>query len=480
MDSFTNVSDKASFVSARDREKFAHDGYLYTFDRFDSTERIKFWRCDKRTAHHCKARLHTSVATNKVLKQVNDHSHAPDGDRVEIAAVCTSIIRQVQETKAKPQMVVKEAFRHLPFPTRRKMPTRKAMWVRVQRLMKKRAANGEPLGSQPVDRAAIVVPKAYRTHKDGDGFLLYDTGLGDHDRILIFGRLSNGAWSNCMKNLVANATLDIESSLFPHVFVLMAERGFFIPVLFALLPDKQEATYRRMFSAAKEMWPDLAPESVSMDFDQAAMNAVCAVFPNANAVGCFVHLVRRMKTKLVEKGLLEKYNTDTEFARSVRMVLALAFVPLDAIEKAFSEFSSKSPKALGPILDWFEEDYLGLPNHFGSRRIPPFPPRLWSVYDKMLMGEYLTNELVNAASRRISSEFAVAQPTTWKFVDRIRALQEWSDQLYEDFEWGKKPPKRRLQFVEADKRIQQLVKQFDSDRPVEFLRSMADNFATEF
>ncbi|CDW56597.1 hypothetical protein TTRE_0000487701 [Trichuris trichiura] len=107
---------------------------------------------------------------------------------------------------------------------------------------------------------------------------LYFFRIGEEVELLeangIFGRLSNGAWSNYMENLVANVTVDIKSSLFPLVFVLMAERGgFFIPVLVALLPDKQEATYHRTFSAAKKMLPDLAPQSVSMNFDQAAMNA---------------------------------------------------------------------------------------------------------------------------------------------------------------------------------------------------------------
>ncbi|KHJ43674.1 FLYWCH zinc finger domain protein [Trichuris suis] len=352
----STMSGKSRVMSLRDREKFAHNGHLYTFERLDCTEKTKFWRCDKRIAQHCKARLHTSVETNEVVKEVNVHSHAPDDGRVEAAAICTSIMRQAQEAEARPEVIVKEAFQSLPFAARKKMPNKRAMWIRISRAIRKRTATGLPR-AKPITRATIVVPKSYRTHKDGDGFLLYDSGLGDDDRILIFGRLSYGAWSIYMRNLVANATFDIKCPLFPHVFVLMAERGgFFIPVLFGLLPNKQESTYRHMFSALKQMWPELAPESIVVDFDRATMNALTAAFPRARVVGCFANLVRRMKMKLVEKDLLDKYNSDTEFAQSARMMMSLAFVPLDAVGRAFDEFSSESPKALRPILDWFEED----------------------------------------------------------------------------------------------------------------------------
>uniref|UniRef100_A0A5S6Q2H3 FLYWCH-type domain-containing protein n=1 Tax=Trichuris muris TaxID=70415 RepID=A0A5S6Q2H3_TRIMR len=60
-----------SVMTKRNREKFVHDGHMFTFERLNASRTVKFWRCDRRDSYDCKARIHTSVATNEAVKEVN-------------------------------------------------------------------------------------------------------------------------------------------------------------------------------------------------------------------------------------------------------------------------------------------------------------------------------------------------------------------------------------------------------------------------
>ena len=61
----------AEILSKRGCQKFFHDGHLFTFDKNSADGPIKFRRCDKRAVDGCKARLHTNVTTNEVLRLIN-------------------------------------------------------------------------------------------------------------------------------------------------------------------------------------------------------------------------------------------------------------------------------------------------------------------------------------------------------------------------------------------------------------------------
>ena len=47
---------------------------------------------------------------------------------------------------------------------------------------------------------------------------------------------------------------------------------------YALLPNKQHTTYMRMFTLLKEMEPNLKPNSIVCDFEQAAHSDMKDIF----------------------------------------------------------------------------------------------------------------------------------------------------------------------------------------------------------
>uniref|UniRef100_A0A5S6R0K2 FLYWCH-type domain-containing protein n=1 Tax=Trichuris muris TaxID=70415 RepID=A0A5S6R0K2_TRIMR len=220
----------------------------------------KFWRCDKCHSDGCKARIHTDAATGQVFKMVNVHCHGSDPCEVDANAVMTAIKRRAEQTVETPAALMNEAFEGVSTAVLGQLPRTH----HIQRMIQRRRAVIHAPPSLPVDHASFAIPEVYKTYGE-ERFLLYDSGLGDPDRILIFGRQSQGASSMQMKALYADGTFSIVPNIFEQLYVLLADRGgFVLPVLYALLPNKQESTYSRMFGAIRDMWPQLAPESITI------------------------------------------------------------------------------------------------------------------------------------------------------------------------------------------------------------------------
>ena len=315
----------------------------------------------------------------------------------------------------------------------------------IRKVIQRRRNQRQSAPPQPEHRASIILPIEYKqyvvTPGQTEDFLLWDSGENDINRIFLFGRQSNGYWSGQMKKLYVDGTFSISPSLFSQIYVVMAERGgFVLPVIYAMLPNKEGETYRRMFEAVKQVWPNLNPLSVSIDFEQAAIGALRSTFPNCAIHGCLFHLTKNMRRKLADESLLARYNSDPEFAVVARMIIALAFVPIEDLKDAVEALANELPEELTPIINWFEDIYIGRQNRSRTRRCALYPPPMWSVYQRTLNGDDRTNNFVEAAHRRLQAEFGMDHPTIWKFFDGIRAVQKGRDLVYEQFIRGDQPP----------------------------------------
>jgi len=68
------------------------------------------------------------------------------------------------------------------------------------------------------------------------------------------------------------------------------------------------------------------------------------------------------------------------------------------------------------------------------------------------------------------------QPVIWKFTEGIRTVQRGRDADYEQLIAGKTPNQKLLKYIKADERILNIVKQFGSWPPLEYLRGLAHNY----
>ena len=87
-------------------------------------------------------------------------------------------------------------------------------------------------------------------------------------------------------------------------------------ILYALLPNKQHATYNRTFMTVKEavlnFGLELTPSSVLSDFEQALINSIRLNFPTAQHRGCYYHYSQAIWQKVQALGLQEEYKAEVE------------------------------------------------------------------------------------------------------------------------------------------------------------------------
>lgn len=160
-----------------------------------------------------------------------------------------------------------------------------------------------------------------------------------------------------------------------------------MPAIYALLPNKQGATYVRLFAQLKVLQRNLNPESIMSDFELAAINAFIAEFPQAQQRGCFFHHNQCIWRKIQALGLAQRYENDEVFALQAKMLPTLAFIPPEHVVQAFEILTGGNilPAELDPLVDYFEDTWIGRRRGNG-RRIPSLPIGLWNCYDAVLQG----------------------------------------------------------------------------------------------
>ena len=125
---------------------------------------------------------------------------------------------------------------------------------------------------------------------------------------------------------------------------------------------------------------DATPTTLITDFEQASISAFKDAFPNIKTTGCFFHLSQSVWRKVQKVGLQQRYGQDADFATRVRVMPALAFLPLADVEQVFNELIDNDYfVGAEAVADYFETHYIGRPyGRAGRRRAPTFPLELWN------------------------------------------------------------------------------------------------------
>lgn len=81
--------------TTRGKETLSLKKYSYIFDKFRTDRSRKFWRFEHKSV--CVARLHTSVADGRVMKQLHEHNHGSDVAQTEVSKIVDSVRRLAGE-----------------------------------------------------------------------------------------------------------------------------------------------------------------------------------------------------------------------------------------------------------------------------------------------------------------------------------------------------------------------------------------------
>lgn len=459
--------------SKRGKRKFVDDGYEYVFDRTSVDGTVQFWRCERRG--RCKARIH--VNDGQVIKKINPHSHGANAAKVLVDVHVTAIKERAQNTMELTSQLINNCLENANQACLGALPSTSALRKVVRR--KRNAISNAP--PNPVSVEALVIPPEYYEYVIAEGerenFLLFDSGPHE-DRILIFGRQSNTQTFADCTTLFVDGTFKICPNLFRQVYTVSGlKHGGVHPIIYALLPNKRKVTYDRLFQQLCVLMPNLRPQNIYCDFEMAAFQSIAEKFPDSEICGCFFHLAQNLKKHIATSGLQPLYNNDASFALQARMITSMAFVPIEDIEEALADLGNFLPEELQPILDYFEDNYIGRRNRRGAgRRQPMFPVRRWNVYNRTLQGEDRTNNHAEAAHRRLQAELGMTNPVIWNFIDCLKKVQHGRDLYYEQLVAGRNPQVKLRKYRDADERIARIARAYNERGTIEFLRGIAHNF----
>lgn len=477
------MEETQMILTKRSNEKYANDGYLYVKDKINTDGTIQFWRCESKHKG-CNGRIWTNIGDGSFNSQRREHSCRTVGnaENVELQRLNTAIKLLAENTMENPSQIRARAIANVPDAIKGNIPSNSVMSRTIQR---RRNQNSEA-PANPESRELIIIPECYSTYEfspdNFERYLLADSGSEnlDSERIMIFGREYNSSWSESMFELFMDGTFLICPSLFSQVFVILARKDgrAVFPVLFCLLPNKRTETYVKLFNMIRELWPQLNPLSISVDFELSIHQAIREVFPDVNIHGCLFHLVKNLKKHLSSNNLLKRYSTDVDFALRAKMVTSIAFVPENDILHAITSLENDLPPELDPILEWFTNTYIGRLRNNGTRNTPMFSSNIWSVYQRTLDGIDRTNNYAEACHRKIQLGFGsgIFHPTLWTFLDKLRRIQKTFDTEYERILAGHAPPKKRPRYEAADSRILAKVTNYNSNNVIEYLRGIAYNY----
>lgn len=291
------------------------------------------------------------------------------------------------------------------------------------------------LPSLPQSASEIEIEGKWRETSNGEDWLMFDD-IVSGEKVLIFATSQSLHHLSNSKVWYGDGTFSVTPPFFTQLYTIHGEYlGAIFPMIFCLLPRKTTEMYTAVFQIIKDKMEsigmDIDIQVFRSDFETAAFNSMRRVFPNINVECCFFHFGQANWRKIIELGLRTKYTDDLDFSLKVRMFTALAFVPAEKVRCAFNEIREILPDEAEEFGSYFERTYIGT---FSNRdtgtaalaltwRDPPFPPAMWSVYERTLENEPRTTNFLEGWHRRIQSILGHAHPNIWKFLQFLQGEQ---------------------------------------------------------
>ncbi|CAF4511903.1 unnamed protein product [Rotaria socialis] len=203
------------------------------------------------------------------------------------------------------------------------------------------------------------------------------------------------------------------------------------------------------------------------------MNAICS---------CLFHFGQCIWRHLQSLGLQKKYQEDKYFHWNVRKLLALAFVPVVDVIKAFEfiadAFNDDDDE---DFIDYFEKTWIGEPKKRGvGRKNPLFTIDLWNVYDRESANLPRSNNSIEGWHNAFAKRVSIAHPTITKLTDKIRREQSKFEVDIAQIRQGQEPKPKKATYRKLDDRIKRLVDDYHNVHLVDYMNGLAANVSLNY
>lgn len=292
--------------------------------------------------------------------------------------------------------------------------------------------------------------------------------------MLVFATQESLQFLSSMKDWGADGTFKIAPSIFHQVFSIHVQINHLsFPCLFALLPNKKEETYQKLFEWLKQDQPDCSPASMMLDFELASRNAFLKVFPSSVVNSCLFHLGQANYRKLVDLGYKKQYHQDSEFSIAIRCFTALSFLPPDDVIDGF-ELLSENNTIPDTFIAYFEANYIGIiRGRNGIRRNPIFPINSWNNLRRHQQNLPRTNNNLEGLHNGIQSSITSNHPNLWRLIDALKKENALTELKRIQYLNGETEQKKK--YKDINKRIDSILNSYNANDKLLFLKSISYN-----
>ena len=226
--------------STKGKDQLVHDGFIFNKDYAKSGK--TYWKCVN-YIDRCKGRAHTDG--ERVIHHSDNHNHVPQAALIDSKKVMAKIKEKAATNiEMTPKQIVATETAGTSQATVGVLPSVTAMKKTTQRI--RRAA--EAPFARPTSLTELDIQPPYTMTSSNQSFLLWDSGAGDRNRILVFSTERNlELLASRNSHWMADGTFKTAPPLFAQLLTIHAIIfNTVIPLVYALLPNKTKDTYKRL------------------------------------------------------------------------------------------------------------------------------------------------------------------------------------------------------------------------------------------
>lgn len=452
-------------------DKVLADGYAYNYFRSAKDGSVKTYRCDKYNEMHCEAKLRVIEATS-TYTLVGAHIDVPNPGRCDAIKVSASMKRTSLSCSDPPRRIYSDSIVGLSAEAAVALPQYESSQRTMQRV-RQRANVPYPV---PTTFQQLDIPVELQSTTNGQPFILFDSGRADTERIILFGTSENVRFLQDNKDWFADGTFKVTPNLFYQVYTIHAIKcNTVLPLVYALLPDKREDSYRRLLEALLDFNVNLRPETCMLDLEKAAENAFAACFPGITINFCLFHVGQCLWRKIQEFHLGTLYVSDEEIRKQCKWLISLAFVPPVDVIASFVECKTSVRQELLPLYDYWESTYIGAQRR-GRRALPLYNIERWNQTSREMDGLPRTNNSVEGWHHGFQSMIGSDHPQIYSFIKSILKEQGITDVAKSRLAAGnQRPVSAKSKYVRCGRRIKSLLQQYGTLSRIEFLTGIQHN-----
>lgn len=262
-------------------------------------------------------------------------------------------------------------------------------------------------------------------------------------------------------------------------------QGYNPPCIYVLLPNKTEKSYNRLAAALQNLAPLSNPQRILMDFEKAAMNAFSKQFPNCQISGCYFHLCQSLNRKVSTVGLKTEYESHSELALALRLMPALAYVPLSDVCGTFDlvidevttvldylDLGDDVIEKVDQVTSYFQNTYVRGQQIGTTNRPPMYPPPIWNQSDAANEGVVRTNNAVEGWHYGLQSLFQGSHPNMWTFLGKLKKDASVHKFNVIQAMAGRDNPSRK-RYALLNETVVKMRRSYNPRTPINYLRALA-------